>query len=318
MSAFAVCRSLAARSRELKIVEIRCIHQARSALSESALWSPQEKKLYWLDQIRPEIHCLDPVTGEDVEFPLDLPAQLGALVPYAGGSLVLVAADGITILSPDMKSRRRLVNPIADQPRVSFNDAKCDRQGRLWAGTTDRFETEKTGCLYRIDHDAEATLIADGFVCSNGPSFSPDGRTMYHTCSHERRINAYDLDPATGSVSNRRVFATFEGSAGVPDGSTVDAEGYLWSTHWGGWRITRYAPNGSIDREIELPVKSVTSCTFGGPNMDILFVTTASIEFDNGRWTFMDSAGFDAAPMAGGIFAIDVGVKGLPEPAFGR
>ena len=298
-------------------MEIRCIHAARSALGEGALWSPKEQALYWVDQIRPEIHRLDPATGRDMMFPLDLPAQLGGLVPHAGGGMALAAADGITIFSPDMKTRRSFVNPIAGRPRVSFNDAKCDRQGRLWAGTTDRLETEKLGCLYRIDPDGTATLFADGFVCSNGPSFSPDGRIMYHTCTHEQTINAYDLDPATGHVSNRRVFATVEHSAGTPDGSTVDAEGYLWSTHWGGWRIRRYAPDGSLDREIEMPVKSMTSCAFGGPDMTTLFVTTASIELDNGRWIFLDEAGFDATPMAGGIFAIDVGVKGLPEPVFG-
>jgi len=297
-------------------MEIRCIYQARSALSESALWSPQEKVLYWLDQMRPEIHRLDPATGKDVRFPLALPAQLGGLVPHAGGGFVLAASDGISILSADMKTRRNFVNPIASLPQASFNDAKCDRQGRLWAGTTDRLETERIGRLYRIESNATVTSVAEGFICSNGPSFSPDGRTMYHTCSHERVINAYDVAPDSGEVSNRRVFATIGAGAGVPDGSTVDAEGYLWSTHWGGWRITRYAPDGRVDREIEMPVKSVTSCAFGGEDMETLFVTTASIENDNGRWVFMDDAGFAAAPMTGGIFAIDVGVRGLPEPAF--
>jgi sugar lactone lactonase YvrE len=145
--------------------------------------------------MRPEIHRLYPDTGKDETFPLDLPTQLGGLVPHAGGGLALAASDGITILSTDMKSRTTLVNPIASLPQASFNDAKCDRQGRLWAGTTDRLEAEKIGSLYRIDRDGTATCFADGFICSNGPSFSPDGRIMYHTCSNERTINAYDLDP---------------------------------------------------------------------------------------------------------------------------
>jgi sugar lactone lactonase YvrE len=298
-------------------MEVRCIYEARSALSESALWSPTEQVLYWLDQMRPEIHRLDPATGEDVKFDLDLPPQLGGLVPCKNGGMALAAADGITLLSPDMKSRTTLVNPIAGRANLSFNDAKCDRQGRLWAGTTDRLEKEPLGRLYRIDPDGTATSVADGFICSNGPSFSPDGRVMYHTCSHERVINAYDIDLRTGHATNRRVFTRIDPTAGVPDGSTVDAEGYLWTTHWGGWRITRYAPDGRIDREIRMPVKSVTSCAFGGATMDTLFVTTASIENDNGRWVYMDEAGFTAAPMMGGIFAIDVGIKGLPEPAFG-
>jgi sugar lactone lactonase YvrE len=298
-------------------MEVRCIYQARSALGESALWSPKEKALYWLDQMRPEIHRLDPATGKDVKLDLDLPPQLGGLVPHKNGGLALAAADGITILSPDMTQRRTLVNPIAGSPNISFNDAKCDRQGRLWAGTTDRMETNPLGKLYRIDPDGTATCFAEGFICSNGPSFSPDGLVMYHTCSSERVINAYNIDPLTGQASNRRVFATVNSSAGVPDGSTVDAEGYLWSTHWNGSRVTRYAPDGRIDREIPIPVKRVTSCAFGGEKMDILFVTTASIEFVDKRWVHMDQAAFDAAPMTGGIFAIDVGIKGLPEPTFG-
>lgn len=298
-------------------MEIRCIFEARSALGESALWSPKEKALYWLDQMRPEIHRFDPATGKDVKFDLDLPPQLGGLVPHKGGGLALAAADGITILSPDMKRRQTLVNPIEGRPNISFNDAKCDRQGRLWAGTTDRMETEALGRLYRIDPEGAATCFAEGFVCSNGPSFSPDGRIMYHSCSHERVINAYDIDPATGRASNPRLFARIDPSKGVPDGSTVDAEGCLWSTHWGGSRITRFAPDGSIDREIEMPVRNVTSCAFGGEGMDTLFVTTASMEFVNGQWVFMDEAGFEAAPMAGGLFAVAVGVKGLAEPIFG-
>jgi len=297
-------------------MEIRCIYEARSALSESALWSPREKALYWLDQMRPEIHRLDPATGKDVLFPLTLPAQLGGLVPLAGGGLALAASDGISLLSAHMKTRTSLVNPIASLPQAGFNDAKCDRQGRLWAGTTDRLEKERIGRLYRFDAKGTATSIAEGFICSNGPSFSPDGRTMYHTRSSERVIDAYDIDPDTGAASNRRVFATIDAGAGVPDGSTVDAEGYLWSAHWGGWRITRYAPDGRVDREIAMPVKSVTSCAFGGENMDTLFVTTASAENVDGRWVFMDDAGFAAAPLTGGIFAIDVGIRGLPEPAF--
>jgi sugar lactone lactonase YvrE len=216
-----------------------------------------------------------------------------------------------------MKQRKPLANPIEGRANVSFNDAKCDRQGRLWAGTTDRMETEALGRLYRIDPDGTATSFAEGFVCSNGPSFSPDGRIMYHSCSHERVINAYDIDPATGRASNPRLFARIAPAKGVPDGSTVDAEGYLWSTHWGGSRITRFAPDGSIDREILMPVRNVTSCAFGGEGMETLFVTTASMEFENGRWVFMDEAGFAAAPMTGGLFAIETGVKGLPEPIFG-
>jgi sugar lactone lactonase YvrE len=297
-------------------MKVHCLYAARSVLGESALWSPDEKALYWVDQIRPEFHRFDPETGEDTLIAVDLPVQLGAVVPRAEGGLVLVASDGVSLLGPDLGTRALLTNPIASLPRACFNDGKCDRQGRLWAGTTDRAEEEEIGCLYRIDADGTSKAFASGFVCSNGPSFSPDGKIMYHTRSHERSINAYSIDTDSGDAYNPKVFAIVDPEAGVPDGSTVDAEGCLWSTHWGGWRITRYTPQGRIDRVIEMPVKSPTSCAFGGSDLRTLFVTSASAEFSDGRWCALDERGFAEMPMAGGIFAVDVGVGGLPEPKF--
>jgi sugar lactone lactonase YvrE len=297
-------------------MEIRCILAARAALGEGALWSPQEQVLFWIDQMRPEVHRFDPETGEDIRLNLDLPDQLGAVMPRAAGGLVLAASDGISMIDEGMSERTFFVNPIAAVPRASFNDAKCDRQGRLWAGTTDRLETEPIGCLYRIDRGASVARIVDGFICSNGPSFSPDGRVMYHTRTHDRAIYAYEIRPETGEASNGRIFARIEPDTGVPDGSTVDADGYLWSTHWGGWRINRYTPDGRLERVIEMPIKSPTSCAFGGPDMTTLFVTSASIEFVDGSWVYLDEAGFEKAPNAGAIFAIETGIRGLPEPAF--
>lgn len=296
-------------------MEIRCVLQSRAVLGEGALWSPSEQALYWIDQMRPELHRFDPATGIDTLLPMDLPAQLGALVPRAGGGFALAASDGISLIDAAFTRRTPLVNPIPTE-RASFNDAKCDRQGRLWAGTTDRLETETIGGLYRIDPDGSAHAIADGFICSNGPSFSPDGRTIYHTRTHDRQIWAYDIDPATGTATRGRIFATIPPGEGSPDGSTVDAEGCLWSTHWAGGRISRYRPDGTLDRVIPMPVASPTSCCFGGPDLRTLYVTSASISFVDGAWKHMDEAGFAAAPTAGGLFALDVGVAGLPEPAF--
>jgi sugar lactone lactonase YvrE len=298
------------------MVEIRCVLQARSVLSEGALWSAPEKALYWVDQMRPEIHRFDPATGEDVKFELELPVQLGAIVPRQAGGFVLAAADGISFIDAAMRRRTPVGNPMAAHPRACFNDAKCDRQGRLWAGTTDRQETDPYGTLWRFDPDGTASRVADGFIASNGPSFSPDGRTLYHTRSHEKTIMAYDIDPATGAASNERVFARTDPDGGIPDGSTVDAEGFLWQTHWGGSRVTRYAPDGRVDRVLEMPAKIVTSCAFGGEELTTLYVTTASIAFVDGQWVYMDEAGFAADPTLGGIFAVEVGVRGLPEPAF--
>ena len=142
-------------------MEIRGVLDSRAVLAEAALWSPVEGVLYWVDQMRPEIHRFDPLNGLDSAFELDLPAQLGALVPRAGGGFVLAASDGISVIDTDFRSRKPFVNPIAALPRASFNDAKCDRQGRLWAGTTDRQETEPIGQLYLF----EWTLIQSRWAC---------------------------------------------------------------------------------------------------------------------------------------------------------
>ncbi|GGA94208.1 hypothetical protein GCM10011491_23050 [Brucella endophytica] len=298
-------------------MNLRCIHESRSVLGEGAFWSAKDDLLYWIDQMRPELHRFDPRTGRDEKLDVGpLPEQLGALVARSSGGFVLAGSDGISFVDFENGTRTPFVNPIADMPRASFNDAKSDRQGRLWAGTTDRLETDRLGRLYRIEANGQTQPINDGYVCSNGPSFSPDGRILYHTRSQDRAIWAYDIDLATGAASNGRVFATIEEKHGIPDGSTVDAEGFLWSTHWGGWRITRYRPDGTEERVIEMPVKSPTSCAFGGPDLRTLYITSASIEMIEGTWVYMDEAGFEKTPFAGALFAIDVDVPGLIETPF--
>ena len=298
------------------VTEVRCVLQAQSVLSEGALWSARDQALYWVDQMRPELHRFDPATGTDTRFDIALPEQLGALVPRAAGGFVLAAADGLSFIDPNFSSRVPFVHPARHHARACFNDGKCDRQGRLWAGTTDRLETDAIGELYRIESDGTAALVASGFIASNGPSFSPDGSTMYHTSSHDRIIYAYDIDPGTGAASNRRIFVRIDPATGIPDGSTVDAEGFLWSTHWGGWRVTRFAPDGRVDRVVKMPVQALTSCAFGGDDLSTLYVTSASIDFAAGGWLYTSEEEFAANPILGGIFAVEVGVRGLPEPAF--
>ncbi len=296
-------------------MSIRCVLEARAVLAEGALWSPEEQKLYWIDQMRPEIHRFDPATGADEKFAVDLPDQLGGLVRRAGGGFVLAGSDGYSLIDADFTARRPFGNPFADKPRASFNDAKVNRDGALFAGTTDKQESDRLGQLFALVPGGAPRLVADGFICSNGPSFSPDGRVVYHTRSHEREIWAYELD-AEGAVAHREVFARIGADEGIPDGSTVDAEGCLWSTHWNGGRVTRYRPDGSVERVVETPCFSPTSCCFGGAEMKTLYVTSASIRMIDGVWIYMQEEGFAADPTAGGIFALETDVTGLEEPLF--
>jgi len=200
------------------------------------------------------------------------------------------------------------IQPNARPDDTTFNDGKVDRHGRLWLGTKHLEEREPTGQLYRVSPDGESAVVDGGFVCSNGPAFSPDGCTLYFADTTERRILAYDLGAAGGELTRRRVFATFTPEEGEPDGMTTDTQGGLWVCHWGGGRVTRFTSEGERDSVVALPVPNVTSCCFGGPDLRTLFITTASVDMPAG-WA-------GKAPCAGKLFSVEAEHTGLPEPVF--
>src|SRR5690606_20287098 len=164
------------------------------------------------------------------------------------------------------------------------------------------------GRLWRLDPDGRTYEMDRGFHVSNGLGWSPDDKTFYFTDTAKQTIYAYDFDLESGAIGNRRVFVTVPESEGKPDGLTVDAEGFVWSAHWDGWCVTRYDPEGKVERVINLPVPRPTSCVFGGPDLQTLFVTTARIR--------LSAAQLADAPLSGSVFAIDTGIKGLLDPMF--
>jgi len=192
-----------------------------------------------------------------------------------------------------------------------FDDAAVDRQGRLLVGTVnmqDPFLPE--GSLYRLDPDGSFHRLDTGYATANGIGLSPDGRTVYVADQRHRKIMAMDYDTVSGTVSNQHLFALLEEEDGMPDGLIVDAEGFIWSGHWAGWKLTRYDPDGKIERQIRFPVEHVISCAFGGKDLDELFVTAASWGFTEDDWK--------AQPWAGDLFRVHTGVRGLVEPVFAR
>lgn len=286
---------------------IECVWRGRSVLGESPLWHAEERRLYWLDLQRPAVHRFDPASGRNETLPAALATYVGGLVFRETGGCIIDKEDGVFAYDPVSGRLDPLVHPERDRADTWFNDAKCDRQGNLWAGTSDRGDTLAIGSLYRIAPDLAWQRVDTGIICSNGPAFSPDGRVAYFTDSYARRIYAYDID-AGGAVGPRRPFAEVPEPAVFPDGMTVDAEGFLWNAQWDGWRIVRYAPDGRIDRSVKLPVPRPTSVGFGGERLETLYVTTASMG--------LSEAELAAAPLSGGLFALDPGVRGLPEPRF--
>lgn len=288
------------------MVEIRLVQAANALLGEGPSWHAGDGVLYWVDVIRPAVFRYDPAKGQTGLWPLT--GTVGCAVPRKDGSLMLGADNSFVAL--DLKTGASSVLAVAepDMPHNRFNDGKVDRRSRFWAGTIDRKTESPTGSLYRLDPDLTITRMETGLICSNGLGWSPDDRIMYFTDSMIRTIWAYDFDLASGTIGNRRVFAKLADDDGVPDGLAVDAEGYVWSAVWDGWRIVRYAPDGHIDREVRMPVQRPSSCMFGGPDLRTLYVTSA--------WAGIPGRDLLNGPLAGSLFAFEPGVGGLPETPF--
>jgi sugar lactone lactonase YvrE len=282
--------------------------KVNNRLGETPIWSPEENALYWVDWGGKPTCKLDPASGELTTF--EVGPLVTSLARRASGGWIAIAQDGIYGWDPN-SNQYQLIHGLAvpDKPEISYNDAAVDRQGRLVVGTVnldDPFLPE--GSLYRLDPDGTFEELDTGYATANGIGFSPDGRTIYVADQRNYQIIALDYDLESGTTSNRRVFATLKEEDGMPDGLIVDADGYIWNGHWAGWKLTRYAPDGSIERQIEFPVQHVISFAFGGSELDILFVTTASWGFSDQDW--------EKQPQAGDLFQVTTGIKGLIEPAF--
>ena len=288
------------------MIDVRCVANPQALVGEGPVWDDRRQALWWIDVKDPRLFRYDPASGENLE--LNMPERIGCIALRAGGGLIGAFVTGFKWIDPETGAVTPIVDPEPDRPDNRFNDGKCDRRGRLFAGTMDNAEIECTGTLYRLDPDLSVQVMCTGVHLSNGLGWSPDDRVLYYTDSLRRTIWAYDYDLETGAISNRRTFARVPEEAGVPDGLCVDADGYVWSAHWGGWRLTRYAPDGRVERVVKMPVPQPSCPAFGGPDLDVLYVSSAAIE--------MTPADFAKAPDAGGLFALDVGVRGLPGNRF--
>ena len=286
---------------------VECVLKARSILGEGPLWDEVGKRLYWLDLRKPAIYAFDPATGKNSKIKASLHGYIGGMVLRAKGGMMVVDQRGIFALDPK-GAMRPFAKPAKDMRQLWFNDAKCDRQGNLWTGVGDRKEAKPIGVFYRVGHKGKVTKVDSKFICPNGPAFSPDGRTCYFADSYACKIYRYEIDLGTGKVGPRHLFAAVPEGQGVPDGMTVDAEGGVWSCQWDGWRITRYGPDGRVDRVLDTPVPRPTAVEFGGEDMSTLYITTASIDLTRDQ--------LKQAPLSGSLFACRPGVRGLIEPRF--
>ncbi|HUK07860.1 MAG TPA: SMP-30/gluconolactonase/LRE family protein [Stellaceae bacterium] len=290
-----------------ELPEIVCAARTSDVLGEVPAWCAREGALYWIDAMKPAIHRFVPASGALTSW--TPPQKLGSFALRRNGGFLLASRIGLAVFDPTTGSFEVVANPEADRPNNILNDGRCDRRGRFWVGSMDKMLERVTGRLYRLDPDHSCRVMEDDIWLFNGLCWSPDDRLLYFADSERRAIYAYDFDLDDGVVSNRRLFASTEGTPGVPDGATVDAEGFMWSAQFDSGSLIRYAPNGMIDRVVELPVSRATSCVFGGERLETLYVTSARFRLSEER--------LRAEPMAGSLLALDVGVRGLPEPPFG-
>jgi sugar lactone lactonase YvrE len=287
-------------------VQATCVVDCRNVLGEGALWCPREGVLWWIDISSPSLWRLDPRADRVDHWPLPKPP--GSFALRSSGGFLFAFRSGFATLDQPGGGLDWIDVPGLALGDERFNDGKVDRAGRFWTGTLDRRLGAAIGRLYRVEPGLRVTAMDRGFTISNGIGWSPDDRTMYFTDTPTRRIYRYDFDVATGAIAKRRVFVEAEPGHGGPDGMTVDAEGCVWSAQFDRWCIHRYAPDGRLDRIVRMPVQRPTTCTFGGPDLATLYVTSARMD--------LAADALAAQPQAGGVFALGVGVRGLPEPRF--
>jgi L-arabinonolactonase len=287
---------------------IECVLESRAELAEGPVWDPAESVLYWVNIKAHEIHRFDPATGKDTYW--RTPADVGSIGLRRNGGMVVALKTGFFFFDLPSGEFAAIAEPEPNLPDNRFNDGKTDRQGRFWAGTLyDPDESKATGGLFRLDTDLTCHKMVDGIFASNGLAFSPDSRTAYYADSKQGKVWAWDFDAVDGKLQNRRVFIELKVGEGSPDGAAVDDDGCYWLTQPPAARVVRYDPQGRVDRVIEMPVSQPTCCAFGGPRMDILYITSASYR--------MPAAKLSQEPLAGSLFATYPGVSGPVDARFG-
>jgi len=283
--------------------ELELAFDARAALAETPVWDDREQLLYWVDIEGYAIHCLNPADGTDRAYVLN--QRVGSIALREKGGLIAALQHGFYQVDFENQSCAAIADPEADLPDNRFNDGKCDPAGRFWAGTMGMSKPRRpVGALYLLHPDYRFEQKVTGVKTSNGLAWSLDHRTLYYIDTACQSVDAFDYDQQSGSITNRRVVVQIPTDQGRPDGMTIDRAGMLWVAHWSGWQIARYNPlTGEQLSVIPVPAEKVSCCTFGGPQLDWLYITTA-------REGLSDEE-LQKQPHAGGLFRVQVAVGGL-------
>lgn len=289
-------------------MQARLLVDCANQHGEGVLWSAEHGLVMWTDIHGERVWSLDPATGATRSYAV--PGRVCCFAPRAGRAptgILAGFAEGIAFLDLDTGRREDLAAFEPDLPQTRLNDGRTDRQGRFVLGGMDERDGRPVSSVARVDADGVVTTLFDGVACANSTCFSPDGSTLYFADSPTRRIEAFAYDQAAGTPGQRRTLVERAGQ-GVPDGSCVDAEGFIWNAVWDGGRVERWSPEGRLTAVIELPVARPTCCAFGGPDLATLYITTSRLGL----------ADEDLArqPAAGSLFIAVPGVRGVADTPF--
>ncbi len=289
-------------SKVLGSVEL--VVQQRCKTGESPVWDAARACLWWVDINGPHLFQLIPATGAVACW--DFAEAIGCVAIRADGALLLALRSGPIRFDPATGAQSQIAPAPYDPKTYRFNDGKTDPQGRFWVGTMHEPRTERSAELYCLTETGLEARAGDVMV-SNGLAWSPDGTRLYHSDTRAQAIYTYPMDPATGQIGHREIFATLPPDGGRPDGAAMDEEGGYWSAQFAGGRILRFSPDGAITDEIRLPVSRCTMVAFGGADRQTLYITSACEGLTEAEQT--------AEPLAGSLFQVRVAVKGQPIPA---
>lgn len=303
------CKTVKEPEKEIKQPVAVLEYQINASLGEGAIWNPETGEFYWVDIEGKQFHIYNPKTKVNQSFAT--PSRIGTVVPSGENEVVVALEDGIFKFNTKSDKFTLLSDVEADMPENRFNDGKCDPNGNLWVGSMHFEQKPFKANLYKVEPDGKAAKMMDSVTISNGIVWTSDKKTMYYIDTPTARIRAFDFDVATSTISNERVAVEVSPEIGYPDGMAIDAEDMLWVGLWNGNAVARFNPKtGALIAKIEVPAHNVTACAFGGENLDILYITTASVD--------MTPEEITKYPLAGSVFSYKPGVKGVASPFFGK